>query len=112
MTNLKMSQYKSASDSVSLAKIGGQKFTIVAVEDSNYEEDGNVSQGVKITTKESFDVDGKKLSKFHTTRYAIVNKLRNEKLRADLLENPLGPLKTELVKAKKGGKDYYDLLDA
>ena len=113
LTTTKISQYKSVSDSVSLAKLGGQKFTIVKVEDSNYEDHGEVSKGVKITTKESYDIEGKKQNKFHSTRYAIVNKLCDVKVRADLDSGKeIGPMKTELVKAKKGGKDYFDLLDA
>lgn len=113
MTTTKISQYKPVRDSVSLAKLDGQKFTIVKVEDSNYEEDGKVSQGIKLTTKESFDIDGKKQNKFHSTRFAIVNKLRDPKVRADLETGELiGPVKAELVQAKKGGKPYFDLLDA
>jgi hypothetical protein len=98
---------------VSLAKLNNAPFTIVTVEDSNYEDAGKVSEGVKLTTKETFTIDGEKRNKFHTTRTAIVNRLRNPELRRALAEGKtIGPVKTESVKAKKGGKPYYDLIDA
>lgn len=108
-----MSQFQQDSDSVSLSKIAGQKFTIVKIDDSNYEKDGHVTQGVKITTKESFDVDGSQQNKFHTTRKTLVNKLRDDNLRSQVnAGTPLGPVKCQLEKAKKGGNDYFILVDA
>lgn len=106
-------EYESVSDSVSLAKLKGQKFTIVKVEDSDYQKGATITKGVKITTLESFDIDGTKQNKFHSTRKAIVNKLSNEKLREDLIKGEkIGPVYCELVKAKQGGDDYYELKDA
>ena len=113
MANRSIADFKPASDSVSLAKLNNAKFTIVKVEDSNYEDGGQITQGVKITTKEAFDIDGVKISKFHTTRTAIVNKLRDPELRKALEKgDSIGPVRTESVKAKKGGKPYYDLVEA
>lgn len=110
---MKMEEFKSASDSISLAKLKNQPFTITAVEDSNYEDGGTVTQGIKLTSKESFTIDGKKWNRFHSTRTAIVNKLRDPKVRERLANGEtLGPVKTEEVKAKKGGKPYFDLIDA
>lgn len=112
-TKMKMEEFKSASDSVSLAKLENKPFTVTAVEDSNYEDNGQVSQGIKLTTKETFTIDGTKYNKFHSTRTAIVNKLRDPKIRNRLAKGEtLGPIKTEQVKSKKGGKPYYDLIDA
>lgn len=55
-----------------MAKIDGQSFTIVQIEDSNYTQGDEVTKGVKLTMKESFSIDGNQMSKFHTTRVAIV----------------------------------------
>ncbi len=114
-----MSQFQDdVGDSKSLTNIDGQKFTIVKIENSNYEKNGKVSEGVKITTQEEFDVDGEKVKKFHTTRTTIVPKLRDEKLRAAVngingqAGTPLGPVKCVLEKAKQGGNDYFVLKDA
>jgi hypothetical protein len=113
MTNRSIADFKHESDSVSLTKLEGKLFTIVAVEDSNYEDSGNVSQGVKITTKERHLVDGEPRNKFHTTRTAIVNKLRDPAVREALANgDTIGPVKAQLQKAKKGGKDYFDLIPA
>ena len=109
MTQRSIADFKPSGDSVSLARLNSAAFTIVAVEDSDYE--GN--PGVRITTKESFDIDGKQVNKFHSTRTAIVNKLRVPSLREALAKgDEIGPVKTEQVKAKKGGKPYYDLIPA
>jgi hypothetical protein len=118
-TNLKMSQFQNdVGDSKSLTNIDGQKFTIVKIENSNYEKNGKISEGVKITTQEEFDVEGEKFNKFHTTRTTIVPKLRDETLKAAVNGidgkdgTPLGPVKCQLEKAKQGGNDYYILVDA
>ena len=92
-----------------MAKLESQPFTIVAVEDSDYE--GN--PGVRITTKESYSIDGKLVNKFHSTRTAIVNKLRVASLREALKKGDVvGPVLAKQVQAKKGGKPYYDLVEA
>ena len=109
---MKISQYAKISDSKSLTSIDGKAFTIVKVEDSNYEDEGKTTPGLKITTKESFDVDGEKFNRFHTTRIAVVNKLKSPQIRQDLeAGKTIGPIRCELVKAIKGKKDYYDLVD-
>ena len=111
-TNLKIADFESVADSKSLAKLQGQKFTIVKIEDSDYQKGATITKGVKVTTKESFDIDGTKQNKFHSTRKAIVNKLNNEKLRTKVNHGePLGPVYCILVKAKQGGDDYYELKD-
>lgn len=113
MTNRSIAEFKTESDSVSLAKLNSAPFTIVAVEDSNYEDSGNVTQGVKITTKDMHNIDGKKYNKFHSTRTAIVNKLRDAKIRDALSKgDSIGPVKAMSVPAKKGGKPYFDLVPA
>ena len=113
MANRSIADFKAAGDSVSLAKLEGKSFTIAAVEDSNYEDAGKVSQGVKITTSEPHMVDGKSQTRFHSTRTAIVNKLRDPSVREALAKgDTIGPVKTVMVPAKKGGKPYYDLIPA
>ena len=109
---MKISQYAKVADSKSLKSIDGKSFTIVKVEDSDYEDEGKITPGVKITTKESFEVEGEKFNKFHTTRTAIMTKLKTQQLRDDLVSGKtIGPVKCNLVKAIRGGKDYYDLID-
>jgi hypothetical protein len=100
-------------NSASLAKIGEQSFTITFVEDSNYTQGEIVTSGVKITTKEMFDVDGNQMNKFHTTRVAIVNRFKNEKLREDINNKqiPLGPVKC-ISEKSASGKSFYNLVDA
>jgi hypothetical protein len=100
-------------NSASLAKIGEQSFTITFVEDSNYTQGELVTTGVKITTKEMFDVDGNQMNKFHTTRVAIVNRFKNEKLREDINNKqiPLGPVKC-ISEKSASGKSFYNLVDA
>lgn len=90
-------------------------FTITKVEDSDYtDQDGNTSPGVIITTKEEYDVEGtnEKFNRFHTTRMAIVEQLRKEDVRRDLLDgNEIGPVRIEDAKSKKG-RTYKTLVDA
>jgi len=112
MAELNISQFESKGESVSLKKIDGQKFSIVKVEKSNYEENGKVSDGVRIYTKESFDIDGVQKNQFHTTRTAIVNKLKNPELLAVLEKgDTFKPVICKEVEAKKGGKPYFDLVE-
>lgn len=110
----KLSEYKTHGDSISLSKLAADsKFNIVAIEDSDYNDDGKVTPGVKITTAEFFNIEGGNWNKFHTTRIAIVNRLKNPKLRADLqmLGARLGPLVCKQVKPKQGTKSYFDLVE-
>ena len=66
--------------------------------------DGEViTKGVKITTKETFEIEGNFVNKFHTTRVAIVKKFSNEKLRSDVNNgNSLGPVKCVSEKSASG----------
>ena len=108
MTQRSVADYATVGDSKSLTAIDGKPFTIVAVEDSNYDE----TPGVKIKTKEGFAIDGTTYFKFHTTRHAIV-KFFSDKVREDLNKGvSIGPVHTEMTKAKtKGVKDYWVLAD-
>ena len=96
-----------------MAKIGEKPFTITKIEDSDYTQGDETTNGVKITTKEEFEIDGSKVSKFHTTRIAIVNALANEKIRVDVNEknDPLGPVKCTTEKSKSG-KNFFNLVEA
>ena len=40
-----------------LAKIGDKAFTITFIEDSDYTQGDQTTKGVKITTKETFDIE-------------------------------------------------------
>ncbi len=112
MAELNFSQFVCKGESVSLKKIDGQKFSIVKVEKSNYEENGISTDGVRIYTKESFTIDGEKKNQFHTTRTAIVNKLLDEQLLAALEKgDSLKPVVSKEVPSKKGGKPYFDLIE-
>ena len=113
----KFSEYATGG-SASLKEIDGKSFTITAVEDSPYEDSGKVTPGIKITTKETFDIEGEEFNKFHTTRDVIVKKLSsvdgegnpaNQKLINALAEGEeIGPVKCEKAKGKK----YFILVDA
>ncbi len=105
MTQKLAADYQTQGDSKSLKEIDGKPFTIVAVEDSNYDD----TPGVKITTKESFMLGSDSYSKFHTTRFAVV-KFFSEAVRKDLASGDTILTKCEMVKATKpGGKDYWVL---
>ena len=107
-----MADYTTISDSVSLAKIEDKPFTIIAVEDSNYTQGENITKGVKITTKETFEIEGNYINKFHTTRVAIVKKFNNEKLRNDVNNGiALGPVKC-ISEKTASGKSFFNLVDA
>jgi len=112
VTKMKLNQFVSSGDSKSLAQIDGKQFTIVKVEDSNYEEAGETTKGVKITTEESFDVDGEQYNKFHTTRTAVVSKLSNPEIRKSLERGKeIGPVISKQVQGKSG-RNYIDIVDA
>lgn len=96
-----------------MAKIDGEKFTVVEIKDSDYEDsNGETTRGVKLTTKEQFEIEGVDCNKFHTTRVAIVKKFNNKQLREDVNGGKsLGPIKC--VKEKtNAGKDFFNLVDA
>ena len=95
-----------------MAKIGDKAFTITFIEDSDYTQGDQITKGVKITTKETFEIEGNFVNKFHTTRVAIVKKFSNEKLRSDVNNgNYLGPVKCVSEKSASG-KSFYNLVDA
>lgn len=109
----KLSNYKTVGDSVSLAEIDGEAFHIIHIEDSDYDDNGEIKKGVKITTQEQFDVNDNKMNKFHTTRIAIVKILSSTKIRTDVNEknDPLGPVKCNKEKGKNG-RNFFNLIEA
>lgn len=108
----RLDNYASKGDSISLTKLGEKPFSIIGVEDSNYNDNGVEKEGVKITTKETFNIEGADWQKFHTGRKAIVSKLKNAKLRADIANGTvIGPVKCVPTKFKNG-KGGFDLVDA
>lgn len=95
-----------------MAKIDEKVFTITFIEDSDYAQGNEVTKGVKITTKETFEMDGTPINKFHTTRVAIVKKFNNKKIRTDVNSGiPLGPVKCILEKSASG-KNFFNIVDA
>ncbi len=104
----KLSDYQSIGDAIGLAKIGAEPFTVIKVEDSQY--DGQPS--ILISVKKSIKIDGEEYSKFYTSRKALLDTFSNATLREDLAAGKhLGPVKCVLTKAKGGGKDYWVLQD-
>ncbi len=94
-----------------MAKIDNKVFTITFIEDSDYTQGNEVTKGVKITTKETFEIEGNSINKFYTTRVAIVKKFNNEKLRMDVNHgNPLGPVKC-ISEKSASGKNFFNLID-
>ncbi len=94
-----------------MAKIDDKAFTITFIEDSDYVQGDEVTKGVKITTKETFEIEGNFINKFYTTRVAIVKKFNNEKLRTDVNNgNPLGPVKC-ISEKSASGKNFFNLID-
>ena len=107
-----LADYATVGDSASLAKIDDKVFTITFIEDSDYTQGDQVTKGVKITTKEIFEIEGNSINKFYTTRVAIVKKFNNEKLRLDVNNgNPLGPVKC-ISEKSASGKNFFNLIDA
>ena len=108
----KLADFQTIGDSISLAKIGQQPFTVTKVEDSDYTQGDVVTKGVKLTTKESFDIDGNTHTKFHTTRVAIVKRFADSAIRDSINGGtPLGQVKCVSAKAANG-KDFFNIVDA
>ena len=100
----------SSGDSRSLALLDDKEFTIINVERKDYDE----NKGIKIATSEDFEIEGEKVSKFHTTRQAIVGKFLNDAGEPTSLFNAVNAedacLKVKIFKRKSAnGRDYYDL---
>ena len=94
----------------SLSYLDNREFTIIGVERKDHDE----NKGIKITTKEDFDIEGKKINKFHTTRQAIVRKFLNDTGEPTDLFNainqPDNSLKVKIFMRKSASdEDYFDL---
>ena len=106
MSKIKFGEIFKNSEATSLSKLDDKTFTIVAVEDSPYED----TPGVKITTKETFEVEGRPYNRFYTTRTAIVSKLKNDKIKKPLADGQETTLLRIVTKvSKKSNKTYFDL---
>ncbi|HUT06986.1 MAG TPA: hypothetical protein VMW74_09930 [Nitrosopumilaceae archaeon] len=105
-TKMKLSDYiGGASNATSLKNLDDAgSFTILNVVDSNY----NDTPGVKITTQEGFEVNGKEYHEFYTTRKAIVDLLTSNEIREDLRagNSMLVQIGTRI---SKGNKEYFVL---
>jgi len=105
----KISDYQNSGDAIGLAKIGAESFTIIDVQDSSYEGEPSI----RITTKKPIKVEGTEYTEFYTSRKAVMDTLKNPKLREELKNGkPIGPVKCVMIAAKGGGKDYWVLVDA
>ena len=103
-----ISTFEKTSNSISLAKIGEKPFTILAVERSDYTNGDESTEGVKITTKETFEG----VNVLHTTRVAIVKKLKEAAVVSTLQnDEPIGPVKCVEGKTE-AGKKFFKLVDA
>ena len=107
---LKLSEFVSSGDSKSLAVLDDREFTICGVERKDYDE----NKGIKIATREDFEIEGEKVNKFHTTRQAIVGKFLNDAGEPTSLYNAVNQadatLKVKIFKRKSAsGRDYFDL---
>ncbi len=108
ISNNKISDYQSTGNAIGLAKIGAEPFTIVDVEDSQY--DGSPS--IVIITQKAITVDNTDYIKFYTSRKAVMDILSNEKLREDLKNGKsIGPVKCITTESKSGGNPYWILKD-
>lgn len=109
MMSNKISDYQNTGDAIGLAKIGGEPFTIVAVQDSTYDD----KPSLIISTKKPITVEGVEYTNFYTSRKTLLETLKQDSVRADLKAGKtIGPVKCSLVAAKGGGKDYWVLEDA
>ncbi len=106
---------QNSGDSINLSKIDDDVFTILSVESSPYTKDGVETEGVKITTEETWTKeDGTEVQKIHTTRRAIVSKLNDAEFRKALDAGEHFKVKCpkEKVKPKGGGMAYFNLIAA
>ena len=98
MNDIDDEKYEPRIDSVAISTIDGMFFTITDVERSDYTEIDKktgaktTTKGVKITTQESFTVEGKAENKFHTTRVKLVERLLGEKFLEDLKSEGFEPM--------------------
>ena len=98
MNDIDDEKYEPRIDSVAISTIDGMFFTITDVERSDYTEIDKktgaktTTKGVKITTKESYTVEGKAENKFHTTRVEVVKKLLGKKFLEDLKTEGFEPM--------------------
>ena len=107
---VRLSDTENVSNSVSLTKIDGKAFTPIEIADSNYTQQGEPDQeGIKIATKESFKIDGTEWNVFHTTRKAVVSKLKS--LRTEIAAGDLGLMKCNKT-TFQNGKSGFVLVDA
>ena len=82
MTEMKLSDFtNSVSIATSLANLDKEgSFTIIKIANHPFEDNGETTPGVLITTKEKFSIGGDEYSQFYTTRKAITAFLQQEKV--------------------------------
>lgn len=110
---LKMESYESSGDATSLQKIDGKEFTVIHVDQHDYEDNGDTTLGVMFTTQESFEINGEQIRKFYTTRGVITKKFISQdgltQLAKDVNEEG-AELKVKTITRKSAkGREYYDL---
>lgn len=118
MNDIDDTKYEPQTDSVAISTIDGMFFTITEVERSDYTEIDKTTgaktttKGVKITTQESFTVEGKAKNKFHTTRVKLVERLLGEKFLEDLKSEGFEPMlcvKTPYINKEGLDRSFYKL---
>ena len=94
-----------------MAKIGEKAFTPTHIEDSDYTKGDKITKGIKITTKETFTVDGEEYNKLHTTRVAVMNKLGSNPLRLDINEKNVRITMKCIESKTLSDQKFYKLVD-
>jgi len=115
IAELKLENYATG-EATNISKIDGKPFTIVKVVDSDYEGQDGIVQGIRIETKESFDIEGNSFNKFYTTRTVIVSKFFNKEKVPSALTTAIlagGELKVKTIsKQSSKGRSYFDFEQA
>jgi len=115
MGELKLENFATG-EATNISKLGEKPFTIVKVESSDYEGQDGVVAGIRIETKESFDIEGSSFNKFYTTRTVCVSKFYNKEKVPTALTTAIlagGELKVKTTsKQSKSGRSYFDFEQA
>ena len=86
---------------------------MIKVEDSHYTQGNETTKGVKLTTQEEFEIDGKKWNKFHTTRVAIVQRFdEDSEWREDINSGTPYGLFTCEKQISKAGRRFFNIVDS
>jgi len=108
-TEMKLSDFGSSGNATSLKALDTKgAFTIINVVDSAYDD----TPGVRLTTKEKFQVDGSDYNEFYTTRKAIVDTLSKAEMREGFKNGKTLRVKIDTEISKSNHKPYFVLREA